>query len=556
MNQRFMTREVLVGNLALGGSNPVRVQSMTNTSTMDIDATAQQAIQLYEAGCEMVRITAPGVKEAANLAKIKQALLDRGYEIPLIADIHYSPKAAEVAAAIVEKVRINPGNYTGAEPRNINYTPQQYQKALDKVRQNISPLINICKAHNTAMRIGSNHGSLGRRIIHRYGNTPEGMVEAALEFVRICREMDFHQIVLSMKASNVRVMVHATRLLVKKMMDEGMDYPIHLGVTEAGDGIEGRVKSAVGIGTLLADGIGDTIRVSLTEDPVHEVPVAQNIINYIQPEKKILVKNVFEDFFYDPFSYNPRFSKRSQLMPSIAEPLVLAAAGGYNAEKPDLVIDANNASQKSWHHVSMDEMTDADADYHYPVVAASQEVPAVYSFRRFFEALHHDESRVPVILHKIYSGDASTAAIFVAIDFGPLFLDGLGDGIWLGSDEAHRQDFVSLAFTLLQACGARITKTEFIACPSCGRTRYDIQTSLQKVKAATDHLKGLKIAVMGCIVNGPGEMADAHYGYVGMGAGKVALYRGHTQVQHDVSEEHAVDALVQMIKNDGRWREK
>ena len=556
MNQRFMTREVMVGKVAVGGSNPVRVQSMTNTSTMDTTATVRQTIQLYEAGCELVRITAPGVKEAANLAVIKQALHEQGYDIPLIADIHYSPKAAEVAAAIVEKVRINPGNYTGAEPRNINYTTQQYQKALDKVRQNISPLIKICKEHNTAIRIGSNHGSLGRRIIHRYGNTPEGMVEAALEFVRICREMDFHQIVLSMKASNVRVMVHATRLLVKRMMDEGMDYPVHLGVTEAGDGIEGRVKSAVGIGTLLADGIGDTIRVSLTEDPLNEVPVAKSIINYIKPEKKTLVKNVFEDFFYDPFSYNPRFSKRSQLMRSVVEPLVLAETGDYNTEKPDLVIDANNASQKSWHQVSIDAITSDDIDFHRPVVAASQETPAVYSFRRLFEALHHDESRIPVILHKNYSGDANSAAIFAAIDFGPLFLDGLGDGIWLGSDEEHRQDFVSLAFTLLQACGARITKTEFIACPSCGRTRYDIQTSLQKVKAATDHLKGLKIAVMGCIVNGPGEMADAHYGYVGMGAGKVALYRGHTQVQHDVSEENAVDALVQMIKSDGRWKEK
>jgi (E)-4-hydroxy-3-methylbut-2-enyl-diphosphate synthase len=556
MNQRFMTREVMVGRVGVGGSNPVRVQSMTNTSTMDTDATVRQAIQLYQAGCELVRITAPGVKEAANLAAIKQVLRQQGYDIPLIADIHFSPKAAEVAAAIVEKIRINPGNYTGAEPRNINYSPQQYQAALDKVRQNISPLIKICKAHNTALRIGSNHGSLGRRIIHRYGNTPEGMVEAALEFVRICREMDFHQIVLSMKASNVRVMVHATRLLVKKMMDEGMDYPVHLGVTEAGDGTEGRVKSAVGIGTLLAHGIGDTIRVSLTEDPVNEVPVAQRIINYIKPEKKVLVKNVFKDFFYDPYSYNPRFSKRTKLMPAIAEPLVLAEAGEYIFEKPDIIINPNQPVQKLWHHVSVNEITSDDADYHQPVMAISQEAPAVHSFRKFFETLHHNESRVPVILHKTYSGDAATAAIPAAIDFGPLFLDGLGDGIWLDSDEEHRQSFVSLAYTLLQACGARITKTEFIACPSCGRTRYDIQASLQKVKAATGHLKGLKIAVMGCIVNGPGEMADADYGYVGMGTGKVALYRGRTQVQHDVAETEAVASLVQMIKNDGRWGER
>lgn len=546
----------MVGALAIGGSNPVRVQSMTNTSTMNTAATVRQTIQLYEAGCELVRITAPGVKEAANLAVIKQALRDQGYDIPLIADIHYSPKAAEVAATIVDKVRINPGNYTGAEPRNINYTPQQYQKALDKVRQNITPLIEICKEHNTALRIGSNHGSLGRRIIHRYGNTPEGMVEAALEFVRICSEMDFHQIVLSMKASNVRVMVHATRLLVKKMMDECMDYPVHLGVTEAGDGIEGRVKSAVGIGTLLADGIGDTIRVSLTEDPVNEVPVAQSIINYIKSEKKTLVSNIFKGFFYDPFSYNPRFSKRVQLKPSMVEPLVLAAASDYDCEKPDIVTDANQSAQKLWHQVSIDATEHDGSDFHRPVVATSQEAPAVDSFRRFFEILHNDESRVPVILHKTYSGDAASAAIPAAIDFGPLFLDGLGDGIWLGSNEEHRQDFVSLAYTLLQACGARISKTEFIACPSCGRTRYDIQASLQKVKAATSHLKGLKIAVMGCIVNGPGEMADADYGYVGMGAGKVALYCGHTQMQHDVPEETAVELLVQMIKNDGRWREK
>jgi (E)-4-hydroxy-3-methylbut-2-enyl-diphosphate synthase len=529
---------------------------MTNTSTMDTAATVRQTIQLYEAGCALVRITAPGVREAKNLAAIRQALHEQGYNIPLIADIHYSPKAAEVAAAIVEKVRINPGNYTGAEPRNINYTPQQYQHALDKVRQNIRPLITICKEHNTAIRIGSNHGSLSRRIIHRYGNTPDGMVEAALEFVRICREMDFHQIVVSMKASNVRVMVHATRLLVKKMMAEGMDYPVHLGVTEAGNGIEGRVKSAVGIGTLLADGIGDTIRISLTEDPVNEVPVAQTIINYINPEKKTLVNNIFKDFFYDPFSYNPRFSKRSQLKPSIVEPLVLAQAGNFTNEKPDLLANENQPAQKQWHRVSVDAMPNDDADYTQPVVATSQAAPALYSFRRFFETLHNDESRIPVILHKNYSADAATAAIPAAIDFGPLFLDGLGDAIWLGSDQEHRKDFVSLAFTLLQACGARITKTEYIACPSCGRTRYDIQASLQKVKAATCHLNGLKIAVMGCVVNGPGEMADADYGYVGMGAAKVALYRGRTQVQHDVPEETAVEALIQMIKNDGRWREK
>lgn len=549
MFQHFKTREVKIGHIGIGAQNPIRIQSMTNTNTMDTLATVQQSIRLYEAGCEMVRITAPGVKEAQHLAIIKSELQKQGYEIPLIADIHFSPKAAEIAAAIVEKVRINPGNYTERMRGKINYSEKEYQEALNKIRKNITPLIEVCKKHGTALRIGSNLGSLSDRIVDRFGDTPAGMVEAALEFARICRDQNYNNIVLSMKASNVRVMVHATRLLIKKMSDEGMNYPIHLGVTEAGDGIEGRVKSAIGIGTLLADGIGDTIRVSLTEDPVNEIPVAKKIIAQLTPGQGSGSK-----FQNTSFQYHQRKSNTKLLPTAQKPPLVISLPGKFGIDKPDLIWDKQTKAENDWQIISMG----ADMEYpslnKKPILAECVDTPAVWGFRKLFENLDQESSTAPVILKKKYSSNGEDLALEAAIDLGPIFLDGFGDGIWIESDHEERKETVALSFHILQASGARISKTEFIACPSCGRTQYDIQYSLKKIKAATSHLIGLKIAVMGCIVNGPGEMADADYGYVGMGAGKVALYKGKEQMRKGVDESFAVEALIELIKESGDWK--
>jgi len=557
MIRRFKTREVRVGNVVIGGNNPVRIQSMTNTNTMDTEATVAQSIRLFEVGCEMVRITAPGIREAKNLAAIKTEIESRGYKIPLIADIHYSPKAAEIAAAIVEKVRINPGNYTDRNRGKINFTDAEYHEALEKIRENITPLIVVCKQHGTALRIGSNHGSLSDRIMDRFGDTPEGMVESALEFARICRNLDFHSIVFSMKASNVRVMVYATRLLVKKMTEEGMDYPVHLGVTEAGDGREGRVKSAVGIGTLLSEGIGDTVRVSLTEDPENEIPVARKIIDYIHQEKSSFSTNIFEQYFYPPFNFSQRKSNTESLNISQKPPLVIGGSNVKNSpERPDLVLNTQNTYEKGYLLFDLDYRKFGEIQLDIPVIARSFASPGLFDFRIFMKHLVNNNLNNAVILRKQYNSKGLDLAVVAAIDFGPMFLDGFGEGIWIESDKVESDELVSLAFDILQASGARISKTEFIACPSCGRTQYDIQSSLKKIKAATSHLTGLKIAVMGCIVNGPGEMADAHYGYVGMGAGKVALYKGKKQVANGIDEALAVDELIRIIKQSGDWKDQ
>jgi (E)-4-hydroxy-3-methylbut-2-enyl-diphosphate synthase len=555
MIKRFKTSVVNVGSVAIGGTNPIRIQSMTNTNTMDAGATVAQAIALYKSGCEMVRITAPGTKEAAHLAVIKKEIIKRGFDIPLIADIHYNPKAAEIAASIVEKVRINPGNYTDRNTGKTNFTKDEYQESIFRIRQRIAPLIEICKQNNTALRIGSNHGSLSERILDKYGDTPLGMVESALEFVRICKDMDFHNIVLSMKASNVRIMVYATRILVKKMADEGMNYPIHLGVTEAGDGADGRIKSAVGIGTLLADGIGDTIRVSLTEDPVNEIPVAKQIIKYFEKLPLEYKSDVFENSFYKPFEYNPRVSDKSILDDSVQFPLVV---GHQRKNEPSADFTEKEVSQTN---SQWKQFTDLDKlEKAFPqikqsgIVFKSKSNHSIFDFRKFFHYLQTTKANNPVILKKEYPDiDEAELAIQSAIDFGPLFLDGFGDGIWLSNPKISREKCTELSFQILQASGARISKTEFIACPSCGRTQYNIQKSLQEIRAKTSHLKGLKIAVMGCIVNGPGEMADADYGYVGMGNGKVALFKGKALVKKSVDENHAVEVLIDLIKENGDW---
>ncbi len=556
MIQRFKTREVSVGQVAIGGDNPIRIQSMTNTNTLDTLATVAQSIQLFEAGCEMVRITAPGVKEAENLAAIKSEIEKRGYQIPLIADIHYSPKAAEVAAAIVEKVRINPGNYTDRNRGKINFSEAEYLQSLEKIHESITPLIRICKKYGTALRIGSNHGSLSDRIMDRFGDSPEGMVESALEFARICREEDFHKLVFSMKSSNVRVMVYATRLLIKKMVDEGMDYPVHLGVTEAGDGREGRVKSALGIGALLSEGFGDTVRVSLTEDPVNEILVARKIVDYLQQDNTIFATDIFGQYFNMPFEFHLRPSADEIFGIKQKPPLVIGKPAEENAkEKPDLVLYKHSISPQGIVLLDLKSDKPEAVKTQNPIVAQSDASPAVFEYRQLMKNLDLRKLKNPVIFNKNYQSSGLDLMIETAIDFGPLFLDGFGDGIWIEAENETNAEVLSLSFDILQASGARITKTEFIACPSCGRTQYDIQASLKKIKAATSHLTGLKIAVMGCIVNGPGEMADAHYGYVGMGAGKVALYKGKKQVAKGIDETVAVETLIRIIKENGDWRE-
>ena len=451
----FRSNTINIGNVVLGGANPIRIQSMTNTDTMDTMATVDQTLRLVEAGCEIVRITAPGIQEAHNLYNIKNELVKRGCTVPLVADIHYNPQAAEIAAGIVEKVRINPGNYVDRNVGKVSYTDAEYSAEIEKIGERMANLIEICKRHNTAMRIGTNHGSLSERIVSRYGDTPMGMAVSAIEFANVCRSLDFHNLVFSMKASNVKVMVYSTRLFVQKMIEQGMNYPIHLGVTEAGDAEQGRIKSAAGIGTLLLDGIGDTLRVSLTEDPVAEIPVAKQIVKYL-PRKQ--------------------------------------------ASKQDIV------SLKT----SFDRCEDA-----------------VY-FMPKYTTLEEYQIKEAAVYAKEY-------------------IDGKVQEIADDSDTA---------LDIMQAVGAKISKAEYISCPSCGRTQYDIQSALQKIKAETSHLKGIKIGVMGCIVNGPGEMADAHYGYVGAGKGKITLYKGKEVVRKNIAQEEAVEALIQLIKDNGDWIEK
>lgn len=551
---RFLTRTVNIGSIGVGGGHPVRIQSMTNTNTLDANATVDQSIRLAQAGCEIVRVAVPGIREARQLEKIKNQLLKKGYAIPVIADVHFNPETAMIAAAIVEKVRVNPGNFTDRNIGKSVFSEAEYLAAIARIKERFLPLIEICKKHGTALRIGSNHGSLSERIVSRYGNTPEGMVEAALEFVRMCREDDFHNIVLSMKASSVRTMVYSNRLLVKQMIAENMDYPIHLGVTEAGNGAEGRLKSAIGAGTLLADGIGDTIRVSLTEDPVNEIPVAREIVNYFDHFSG--QENISDNghFLTLPHAYTPVENHRRLFRFDLKTPLVLASPGEYGKQQPDLIIDEKSCKEKfCW--INGNENIPVDLPkIEKPIIFQSSKNVAVHEFREFFAQMEKLGVTQLVILKKQYNEDEITVG--AGIDFGPLFLDGFGDGLWIESFDKHnKEQRVELSFQLLQAAGARISQTEYIACPSCGRTLYNIEAALAEIKQQTAHLKGLKIAVMGCIVNGPGEMADADYGYVGMGAGKVALFKGKNLVKKNVPQSEAVGELISLIKANGDWQE-
>lgn len=623
---RYRTREVFVGDIPLGGDNPIRIQSMTTTDTMDTNGTVEQTIRLAEAGCEYVRITAPSIKDANNLKTIKDELLKRGYNIPLVADIHFTPNAAEAAAKIVEKVRVNPGNYADKKKfEQLEYTDETYELEINRIRAKFAPLVNICKEYGTAMRIGTNHGSLSDRIMSRFGDTPLGMVESALEFVRMCEELDYRDIVLSMKASNTQIMVQAYRLLIQKMEAEGMNYPLHLGVTEAGDGEDGRIKSAVGIGTLLEDGIGDTIRVSLTEEPEAEIPVAEIIAEryekrddhkYIMPvdhlpkdpaafEKKesFEVSNIgganvprvgadfskidninYTDFESVGYSYSDELDKWN--MKDFACDLIFfgnksvpfsipnGVKAVYDFAKWKTLDDETsgfplfsvqeflNTDQKSFvlnfvkikiNDAFSSQFDELKNNKKIVFVLETDNEHGMAEQRRVFLKFYEEKINNPVIIKRNYSGfNFEKFQIYSATDFGALFIDGFGDGVWIDSDN-DLKDVNRTIFGILQATRMRISKTEYIACPSCGRTLFDLVEVTNKIRERTGHLKGVKIGIMGCIVNGPGEMADADYGYVGSGIGKITLYRGKEIVQRNVDSKFAVNSLIDIIKEDDMW---
>jgi (E)-4-hydroxy-3-methylbut-2-enyl-diphosphate synthase len=535
MFPKYTSGVVHIGNLPLGGHFPIRVQSMTNTDTNDIEASIAQCIRLVNAGCEMVRLTAQGVTEANNLALIKKGLLQKGISVPLIADIHFNPHAAEIAAGIVEKVRINPGNYTDKRISSGILTNKAYDEELERIAERLNPLLAICKNNGTAIRIGTNHGSLSSRIMDRYGDTPEGMVESALEFGRICMREGFMNVVFSMKSSNVRVMVQSTRLLVEKMMAQGMSFPVHLGVTEAGDGDDGIIKSAAGIGTLLEEGIGDTLRVSLTGAPEIEIPVALAITERYKAARSSNKLNS------DSLNLNRGYQAKRETI----------AVSGIGGKYPVGVI-----VEKAGENCIMDEhfrttnILHAHNYEHVKIVEGN-----ALEMKNQLASTDLTDSK-PLILKNSYETDNLLRfQVDSAIDFGSLLIDGIGDAIWPQAQNIDNETVAQTGFGILQATRARITRTEFISCPSCGRTLFDIEKTLHEVKSATQHLKGLKIAVMGCIVNGPGEMADADYGYVGAGKGSVTLYKGKDIAFKNIPEAEAIDMLINLIKQSGDWKE-
>lgn len=544
---RFNSRVVNVGDVPLGGDYPIRIQSMTSTPTLNTKKTVEQSIRMIEAGCEYVRIATPGLREVENLKDIKNELRKKGYSPPIIADIHFNPKAAELAAGIVEKVRINPGNYADKKQTVlIEYSDVEYQAELERISKRVKPLIEICKANGTAMRVGSNHGSLSDRIKNRYGDTPLGMVESALEFIHICEYFDYHDIVISMKSSNIKITVEATRLLVNRMIAEKMNYPVHLGVTEAGEGEDGRIKSAAGIGSLLADGIGDTIRISLTEDPEKEIPVAKKLVQHYvykdqQQTKAITIPP------YDPFQYNRRKTIKIGDIGGSNPPVVIK-------DSSDITFPYLKLNVKTFNENSINTIISTKISI---LILEDMEKFNLYDFRKAFYLLMQHNIKLPVIIKLSYKGlSKEEFQLFSSADISSLHIDGFGDGIWLCADENIPKDLIrNTALNILQANGTRISRTEFISCPSCSRTTYDIQKVVADIRAKTSHLKGLKIGIMGCIVNGPGEMADAHYGYVGSGKEKVSLYKGKNCVGKNIDAKDAVDALVNLIKSEGDWVE-
>ncbi|RYG52665.1 MAG: 4-hydroxy-3-methylbut-2-en-1-yl diphosphate synthase [Chitinophagaceae bacterium] len=642
--RRLPTREVKIGDLLLGNGHPIRVQTMTTTDTMDTLATVEQTIRCIEAGAEMVRITAPSKNEAENLAFIKEELHKRGYTTPLVADIHFTPNAAEIAARIVEKVRVNPGNYVDKKKfEQIDYTDAEYREEIERIRERFTPLVLICKQHGTAMRIGTNHGSLSDRIMSRYGDTAKGMVESAMEFLRIARSLDYHNIVLSMKSSNPLVMVQAYRLLVQQMMEEfGECYPLHLGVTEAGDGEDGRIKSAIGIGSLLEDGIGDTIRVSLTEDPEFEIPVCNDIVK--RYAEMPVDAGIPEDvrLAYSPFDYKRRETRQVKNIGAKNVPVVVAdymsaeeilpgdlVHIGYRYDAvtdkwsigdaaADLIYSGTNTvsfelpgtlrimcdhkhwlTHKKFGHYPLyqgsdflnageksDELNfvavEAEELSEDMVIAANVDPTVVFCIysnaknglqriRLAVNRLMRASVNIPVILAvESHSKTIDEQLIDFSVQAGGLFLDGIGDGIWLMNNPAKMENkqvsgrtylqasnnhafLNNTSFSILQAVRTRISKTEYISCPSCGRTLFDLQETTTRIRSVTHHLKGLKIAIMGCIVNGPGEMADADFGYVGSGPGKITLYKGKEVVKRNIQSEVAVDELINLLKENNVW---
>ena len=534
----------MVGDIPMGDAHPIRIQSMTTVPTMDTGLTVKQVIRLARAGCEYVRITTRNVQEAENLAAIKNELRQRRYATPLIADVHFNPSVAETAARIVEKVRINPGNFLSDD----RITPDASEERISElIRERIKPLIRICKDHGTALRIGSNHGSLSGWIIDRYGDTPLGMVESALQFARICRSENFHNLVISMKSSNTRVMVYSNRLLVQRMMAEGMDYPVHLGVTEAGEGEDGRIKSAIGIGTLLREGIGDTIRVSLTEEPEKEIPVAGLIVRSAVGGRRSAACTG------ESIDQGPALRGLTEYLRR--ETLQVGDLGG--GKVPVVATDEPLPGQVIT--VNPGELTEAliskmKKDPAAVLIATGDFDSGPSALRALFMKLNESHCLVPVIIRIRYPQlEPQELLIRSSMDFGGLLIDGLGDGIWIDAEGRPRDEINALSYGILQGSRCRFSRTEFIACPSCGRTLFNIQETLHRIKERMGHLKNLKIAVMGCIVNGPGEMADADYGYVGAGPGKVTLYKGKTLIRKNVDQKDALNALEELIRLNGDW---
>lgn len=598
--ERRKTNTVRIGNLLMGSKYPIRIQSMTTTNTLDTEASVAQCKRIFDAGADLVRLTAQGVREAENLACIRQQLIADGYTKPLVADIHFNPNAAEEAARNVEKVRINPGNFVDKRASfiDVNLNDQEYAEELTRLREKFINLLDICKKNDTAIRIGVNHGSLSDRIMSRYGDTPEGMVESALEFLRICVEEKFTNVVLSMKSSNVRVMVQAYRMLVRRMKQENMMFPLHLGVTEAGEGEDGRIKSAVGIGALLNDGIGDTIRVSLTEEPEAEIPVAKALVGYFENRSNHAPISAASASAYNPYEYT---RAKSNALNSVGEDNVPTVIADLSAEK---IIDNSIVEQLGYqlHGFEWRKKQDTAPDFIYtgktPVsVTVTQGLNLVDNcsnlllwinaadIDKSINAIKSNASSIvvletnntngpaeqraailtlkekgiynPVIIRRQYSENrADLLQLKAAADCGLLFLDGLADGIMISNKGNITVDAtISLSFSILQAARVRISKTEFISCPGCGRTLFELQQTAARIRERTKHLTGLKIGIMGCIVNGPGEMADADYGYVGAGPGKVTLYKNKIAIKKNIPQEDAIEELVKLIKDNGDWKE-
>lgn len=623
---RYRTRVVNIGGVPLGGDHPIRVQSMTTTDTMDTEATVLQSIRMIEAGSEYVRITAPSQNEARNLENIKNELRKRGYDTPLIADIHFTPNAAEIAARIVEKVRVNPGNYADRKKfAVIEYTDAEYEQELIRIREKFLPLVEICKEHGTAMRIGTNHGSLSDRIMNRFGDTPLGMVESALEFARICESADYHDIVFSMKASNPQVVIQAYRLLVNRMEAERMNYPLHLGVTEAGDGEDGRIKSAVGIGALLEDGLGDTIRVSLTEEPEAEVPVCTRLVNRYRNREDHRPIPEADNWPIDPFAHHRRKTDAVDRIGGDQVPVVILPLPEDARHRPSLesigydydpgldkwnigdqaadfvycgtedltyetpgtlcrIIDADVWSAATSHEqtfplftfagyaeaaersdrlnfveadltdILSEALNDLADDRTVVLVLSTDNTHAMAELRRAAVELVNRDIDCPIVFRRRFDQDSlDEIMLFSATDLGCLINEGFGDGIWLDAQALDSETVNRIAFGILQATRTRISKTEYISCPSCGRTLFDLQETTALIRGRTSHLKGVKIGIMGCIVNGPGEMADADYGYVGSGPGKITLYRGQEVVKPNIPTADALEELIDLIRTDDNW---